>query len=277
MAEDMIIALYEQGGDLASAGKLEEAAEVYQKAYDICKQSEDAEQQSRLKIFASKLGPLYYKLGQKAKALPYYQESGQMVPQGPCNLLDVKSSLAVMKKLGMLAELTPKLQKKIMKELFGGDSTMEGSSLPDFLTAYYRYDVEDSPADKPTRITPLTSRAARDGVTWYDVKFSNDTDDPFADFCEIIGGAPICVSKELQFRPKPFKVVIEEDSGAVLDLPVDGIHDIVKYFNEALAARGDDRRFYSVSTGGDYSFWMLCDPGRYQVFFKGSKPLFLLE
>jgi tetratricopeptide (TPR) repeat protein len=275
MQQDTVVSLYEMAEDLMRAGRLEEACQQYQTAYDLCKNSSEPDAESRRKIFAAKLGYCHYKLGRFKECKVFYDEIGKEMPKPPTNLRTVKQGVAAMKKLGFLNELTPKLHKKILEEAFGGDSELEGEGLPDFLTAYYGFHVEAEQA-QTKRVTPLSSRALHDKFTWYDNRFANDSDDVVADFAELVGGPPLFVAKELDFYKKPFVVVLQDKDGNEVKPEIDDIDDIVELFNCALATLEDPQRFVCIESNGDYSCWMLVTATTFKELFRKGKAVFEL-
>ncbi|HEY9679106.1 MAG TPA: tetratricopeptide repeat protein [Drouetiella sp.] len=248
---DQIVAIYHAAEDLKRAGKLDEACTKYREGYDICLANQDHDSESRSKIFAAKLAELLYRLERHEESLPFFAASGMTAPK-IVNLKSFGAGIKVLRKLGYLSDLTPAKTKEICE-----DPEEDGGAIPTALIAYYDHGLEGETQPQSSRVTPVTPRALKDGVTMYDHRFANDSDDVIADFAELIGGTPYYKAIQLEFSNSPFVVIVENEQGQQENWDIDDIYDIVAKFNQKLESNKDDRRFISVDTYADFSFWML--------------------
>ncbi|HEY9773973.1 MAG TPA: tetratricopeptide repeat protein [Planktothrix sp.] len=83
----------------------------------------------------------------------------------------------------------------------------------------------------------------------YDHRFLNDSENPVLDMSDCLGGEPFYTQVEW----KAGVVVLQRFDGDVFEFECDSIQSLIDLFNQELARRDDNRRFYEMSTGSDFT------------------------
>ncbi len=106
---------YNEAETAKKEGRLEDAVEAYLKGMEFARNSDVADKDYRIKMFAGMLGPVYYKLGKYDLAKPMMEMVGHIMPKPPSNLKSTGRAITALKKYDLLSELTPKLKKRIFE------------------------------------------------------------------------------------------------------------------------------------------------------------------
>ena len=266
---DDVVERYERANDLAKAGKNEEAFAEYKAGVALLQKSTAADSASRLGYFASKLSALLYKLQRYDEAKPYFEMLGQQMPKPQIKALGLKDAIQVAKKAGLMSELSDEELTRILDDLgidFDEIDDDDELGLLEIVQSYYASESTD-----------LSPRAVKDGFTSHDWRFGQETDDVVAELCQLIGKP---IYRQIEYTDEPRTDVVgkttylhmESNTGERVKIKVDGLEDIVAFMNQALKKRGDDRRFVSCDTRGDWYAFFLVKPAAYELLFSGENP-----
>jgi hypothetical protein len=252
------VSLYEKAGELADEGRLEEAISTYKAGLDLIQAAEPRET-NRIAYFAIKVGKLLWQTGRYKEAQPYFKMSGKDVPPIPITTQPTGKALAILKRQGLASELTNKMMKEICEEI--GADPEEDDIMVSVLASYYDHDSNG-----------LSERAIKDGFLHHDWRFGQETDDVFAEICQIIG-KPI-------FRQLGYETIegknfakVETENGIESFEIFNGLHDIIAFTNAKLKSLGDERSFISMDTQGDWFAYYFLDPARAKAIFGGKRPV----
>ncbi|MBS1953852.1 MAG: tetratricopeptide repeat protein [Cyanobacteria bacterium SZAS-4] len=270
---DDVVELYERANDLAKAGKNDEAIAEYRAGIAILEKSTASDRSSRLTYFASKLATLLFKLERFDEARPYYKMMGQEMPTPPIQTLGLMDAIKVAKQAGLFGELGDEELEKILTDLGVAPEEVEDDEefgLINIVQSYYHTD-DDSDAHL------LSPRAVKDGFISHDWRFGQETDDVVAELCQLVG-KPIWRQLEYADEPRTDCVAtttylhVQSDTGEKAKVEVNGLEDIVAFMNQSLEKRGDNRRFASCDTKGDWYAYFLIGPAAYKKVFSGKNP-----
>lgn len=270
---DDVVERYERANDLAKAGKNDEAIAEYRAGIAVLEKSTASDRLSRMNYFAIKLATLLFKLERFDEARPYYKMMGQEMPTPPIQALGLMDAIEVAKQAGLFGELNDAELEKILADLGIDPEEIEDDEefgLMNIVQSYYAADYE-SDGDL------LSPRAVKDGFISHDWRFGQETDDVVAELCQLIGKT---IWRQIEYKDEPRTdcvgtttyLHVQSDTGEKAKVKVDGLEDIVGFINQSLEKRGDNRRFASCDTQGDWYAYFLIEPAAYKKVFSGKNP-----
>jgi hypothetical protein len=138
------------------------------------------------------------------------------------------------------------------------EEQMEDAGLLGILTSFY--ETQES--------------GAKDGFYWRDDQFWNQTEDVVAELARLVppseNGRPILRQRSITERlstaagkraKQAVQVIsLERDDGAVEELQVRSLDDVVYRFNELLRERGRALRIVPLDTSGEWRMYVAMDP-----------------
>jgi tetratricopeptide (TPR) repeat protein len=265
---DEVIRRYERAGDLAKAGKTEEAIAEYKAELSTLEKSSSPDRASRIGYFATKLAYLLYNVGRYNEARTYFEMMGQEMPKPPVVAQTLTKAVKAAKKVGLLGELSKQEMEAILDDIgMDAESAEEELGLIEILQSYYASET-----------TALSPRAVKDGFLHHDWRYGQETDDVIAEICQLIGSP---IYRQISYTTKAHTdcvgeittLNLESDSNKPVSFTVDnGLEDIIAFMNVALEKRGDKRRFVSIDTQADWFAYYLLEPAAYKELFIGKYP-----
>jgi len=183
------------------------------------------------------------------------------------------SAIEALQKAGLLVDLTPAKLKQAVEE----DMDIDFEDADDEIETIYFLQTYYSKGDHQGHLSP---QAVRDGFLHHDWRFGQETQDVVAELCALVGDLPPKY-RQLGFRKvartdcvgiREFIDIEEPGTKTMHSVQVDSLDSVVAFFNQQLAAHGDQRRFVSIETDGDWHAYYLVNQDQYNKIFGGSAP-----
>lgn len=174
--------------------------------------------------------------------------------------MDLVGAIKILQKEGIACELSADMLAEICNDLFEeqpADIIVEHTELLDVLVLHYS-------SDKSFK----NGWWRKDGFIHHDWRFGQETDDIIKEFADIVGGeTPIL--KQLQLKPD--SIMLQRYDGKRGELNIsNSVADVADVFNETLAQRGDEKRFYPMDTEGDSFAYLYLDPDKFERIFQSA-------
>jgi hypothetical protein len=166
--------------------------------------------------------------------------------------LPIRQAIRRLVEAGLVRGLDDAALDQLRAECWDGDeSQMDDAGVLGVLTSYYQ----------------ALERGMKDGFFWRDDRFWNQTEDVVAELSELVGPLfrQVGISEKLASREGVLGDVqhleLERDDGALCELEVHSLDDVVHCFNEELAARNAPVRLIELETSGEWRMYVAVDRG----------------
>lgn len=178
--------------------------------------------------------------------------------------MDLLGAVKILQKQGIACDLSSEILAEISNDVFEEPPTdilVQHTELLDVLIVHYSSDQ-----------SLKHGWACKDGFIHHDWRFGQETDDIIKEFSDIVGGKPPILR---QLQVKPDSISLERFDGKKGELQIsNSVADVADVFNETLAERGDEKRFYPLETEGDSFAYLYLDREKFErILDSGLLPI----
>ncbi len=157
--------------------------------------------------------------------------------------MSIDQQIALLQGEHLVAGLSEQVMARLVADLY--DNRLADATLIGIVDGYYEAGED---------------RAIADGYLRHDWKFAQETDDVLSELAARVPNAQL--PRQLRWEKSTLHVALPD--GTERAIAVQSLDDIVELANESLAAAGDDRRFYSLETDGDWHAYFALPSDRAQ-------------